>query len=790
MKTFLLNYWRMLRQFKTAAVLNLLGLSIAFATFLVMMMQVTFEKSFDHCHSKLSMIYKVELTTPSGYSQTVFSRPLVNEIIKSSALIESGTIINPYISNLYFSVTNGENKMGFKEDVVSCYPGITNIFDFDMLEGSSSSLNEPGSVLIPQSIAKKMFGDASAINQRINLESPVWTVQDDGFLTVGGVYRDFPENTQLNNVIYAGMANDYTLTDWQSNNYFCYLLLAPGANPYDVGKAFVANFDFTKIGYDTKPEAHLIPFGDLYFMNDTSAGLVKAGNPVTVTVLLLIAILIIVVAAINFTNFSTALTPLRLKNINIRKVLGSSVRSLRISMVLEAMTTAFVAYLLALLIVSILADIKIMSFISADISLVSNLPLVFITAGVALVIGAIAGLYPSYYITSFPPALVLKGSFGLSPTGRKLRAALLGFQFVVSLMLIIGALFIYLQNRYMRNFNLGFDKDQIAVVELDWKFIRPYKDAYVEKLKSNPSIADVAFAGQKIGSTDSYMGWGGKFKENNVQLTVIPVSWNFIDVMGIRQTGGNKLTQNDETGAPKMIAFESLRKQQDMHPGELMNIPWMKDGGNIPIVAFIDDVKMGSLRGVIDNGVFVVNYQKTLPVSFIRINKGADYKEVANYIRKTISDIDPAYPTEVEFYDTFFNNLYQEEERVSAIIYIFSILAIIISLVGVFGLVIFEAQYRRKEIGIRKVMGSSVSSILLMLSKRYIYLVLISFVVAVPVAWYAISNWLERFSYKVPLYWWVFAIALLIVMLITLATVVVQSWRAANANPRESITSE
>lgn len=555
----------------------------------------------------------------------------------------------------------------------------------------------------------------------------------------------------------------------------------------EVADNFNRHFDFKKI-YHEGEQIRLVPLTDIYYMNETQdGGTFRSGNKEVTALLFGIALLIVIVAAINFTNFSTSLTPLRIKSINTQKVLGSSDTLLRRSLLIEAALISFIAWLVSLVIVWGLDWAEALPFIEADLSLVSNLPIVFLCGIVALVIGWLAGIYPAYYITSFPPALVLKGSFGLSPSGRKLRTTLICVQFVVSIVLIIGACFVQIQNSYMRNFSLGFDKDQVAIVELNETMYDKHHDTYVNRLKENPGIEDVAFAMEKVGSKDGYNTNGGNYKGKDFQYFIIIASSNFLRVMGIPVIEGRDFSKADELSDHVSYIFNRTAMEGlDMQVGDAFD---SYSPGHL--IGFSDDVKFTSLRGGEDNIAFLVgNFGYSLPISYIRLKAGSDIHAVVGHIQETMRELDPSYPFNIEFYDEIFNHLYRKEENLRDLVTVFSLLAIIISLVGVFGLVVFETQYRRKEIGIRKVHGATVGEILLMFNKAYLRIVGICFVIAAPVAWQGVKMWLEGFAYKTPLHWWVFLIALLIVTVITLLTVSFQNWKAANENPVNSIKSE
>lgn len=785
MKTILRNFLSVLRRFQMAMFLNVAGLAIAFAAFIVILIQVDFERNFDRCHPTASRVYRLELTGEGTFS-LILPRAFVESVIQSSPHIEAGSLIYPYNPAVYFSVEKDGQKIGYRELVQTCHPALTRIFDFPIIEGDIDCLKDPDKLILPESIARKIFGDQPAVGKALHAEEDIET-KDIREFTVGAVYKDFPGNTQMRNLIYTTISDSFHKDNYRASNFVCYLLLDDPGSAQNVIDNFNAHFDFSKIS-DLDKRIKLTPLTDIYYLNESHDGTIfRSGNKEVTWLLFFIALLIIIVAAINFTNFSTSLTPMRIKSINTQKVLGSPDAVLRGALLAEAAIIGMVAWVLSLFIVWGLGRSDALPFVEADLDILHNLPIVLFTGLIALVTGVVAGLYPSWYVTSFPPALVLKGSFGLSPSGRKLRTALIGVQFIVSILLIIGSSFVHLQNNFMRSFSLGFDKDQIAVVRLSGEIYNKYHEAYADKLKQFAGIEDVAFAMEKVGSQDGYNTSSGSVKQKKFQFFMIPASENFLRVMGIPVEEGRDFTHADGLSDDYAYIFNHTAKlATGLEVGDMMD-SWLEGR----IVGLTGDVKFTSLRQGENNIAFVVgDISYPLSVSYIRLKAGTNVHDAVSHIRKTIADIDPAYPVDIEFYDAIFNELYHKEENLRSLVTVFSLLAIIISLVGIFGLVVFDTQYRRKEIGIRKVHGATIREILGMLNRSYINIVLICFALAAPVGYIGIKKWLESFVYKTPIYWWVYLMALVIVLGITIATVTFQSWRSANANPVDSLKSE
>ncbi|GHT62685.1 ABC transporter permease [Bacteroidia bacterium] len=791
------NFLFVLNRFKVSSLLNIFGLTTAFAAFLILVIQVNFEYGFEKYHPNAARIYRVDgANTVNGDEWCIHSYPFVETVIQSSPHILAGTLINPYLDNFYITIETDGVQKGFKERFVTCDADITKVFNFQMLEGSAGCLKNQEMAIIPQSMAVRLFGTESAIGKQLTLTGRLWT-KDRDFLIVGGVYKDFPANTQLNNDIYTAINGEsYLQNDWRSQNYFCYILLDEHVSPEEIAENFNKNFDFQLIGRENT-QIKLVPLTSLYFKNqDPSGQLIKSGSPSTPLILLTIGILIVVIAIINYTNFGMALAPVRMRNINTRKILGSTNQTLQLTIIAESVLMSLLSFGLSIALVSLLYESKELPFIQADINPVNNIPAILLTGLIALFAGIIAGIRPAFYMTSRPPVLALTGSFGLSQSGKRLRTVLIGFQFIISIVLITVAFFVYKQNHFMQKYTLGYDTDNIALVELPQSISGKGKQTFVSKLKENPDITNAAFSQQKFGAKDGYRTWSGTYKEEYVGFYSLSVSWNFPAVMGIPAVEGRLPEERDDDNSKNSPVYyvinRTMQKEYNIHADDVIDVDFRRKDNpdNGRVLGIVEDVKFSSLRNQVENMAFVFNDGNGQNWSYIRIKAGADIRQTAKYIEKTIAEFDSAYPSKIEFYDEVFDALYRQEINAERVITLFGLLAVIIAIAGVFGLVMFECAYKRKEIGIRKVMGSTEPEILLLFNRIYLRIFGVCFVIAVPIGYYIVKRWLENFAYKTPMDWWGFALVGVLVLLIIVCTVSWQSWRAATANPVNALKSE
>lgn len=811
MKIAFRNFLTTLRRYKISSLLNVIGLTLAFTAFYVIMTQVWWELGYNRSLHEADRIYLVENEDwyePGKWSSWL-NRPVPERVIASTAGVEvGGCMWGGFGSGTCW--TSNEPSFGYNKFSASCGSvslPFLDVFAFRSVEGDVHDLGKPKSVIVSREAAERM---------RVGVGSLIWVDTDepqpDGAMEVVAVFEDFPDNSLLGEcevVKNLGETNLYTTSEW-SFNYF--VKFRPGADPDEFARQWTnVNQEMQREAAEKRAAAgdaaddddesgiygvRLSPVSELYFESDSQAPC-RQGSVVTTYTLLGIAVLVIVLAFINFVNFFFALVPVRIRTVNTFKVFGAPASSLRFNFVFEAFGLVLIALLAAWYVSFALQGTEFASYISASLALSQNLEVVGLVAVVAFVMALAASLYPAWYITSFAPALVVKGSFGGTRSGRRLRTLLLGVQFFISIGLIIATSFIRLQHDYMMHYDMGFDKENLLAVRLSERGAVSY-DALRQKLLSDPQVKDVTGATSRLVSVGR-MGWGREFKGRQVAFQSYVVQPDFLRVMGIPITDGRDFLESDfdkELGT--MIFNEAARQEFEMQVGDRINGFVSPDE---QIVGFCADFNFKPLQYGVSPFCFYLlpkkiqqeNYWHLPHVVYVRMTPGADIAAVTAHIRRCIAEVDPrTEPGDivVRVFDEELGLEYDNERKLTAIVGLFALLAVVIALMGVFGLVLFETQHRRREIAVRRVMGASRGEILAMFNRRYVMLVAVCFVLAVPVSIWAVRHWLAGFAYAVPLYWWVFALALAGVLAVTALTVTVRSWHAVNENPAESVKSE
>lgn len=794
------NMLCMVRRFKTATALNFLGLVIAFATCYVLWTQVDYARNYNKCIPESQRVYRLEGKMGADANWGVNMSRGVIDLISNMPEVEMLGYMNSFANDAYFTVNGSE----VKGQIMQMNGRLFEVAGAKCLSGKLSFLTEQGGkdggVVIPASLAMRAFGEVNVAGRYIKGQRD--SVQ------VCGVYEDFPENSSINNYAYMGLGD--VLKDNFSNwNYVCYVRLHQGVDSEKIQAAFsqkvreeILRLEMSSEGIDEltdeeleefnknfdrymgKQAYRLTPVLETYFSGVDSHE--DKGNPAMMFVLQLACLLVIVIAAINFLNFTLAQSPMRVKSINTRLVLGEGLGRLRLNLIGESVLISVIACLIAIGLCALLARYP-TDMLQGSIAIGDHRLFVIALLMLAVVVGLVAGVYPAKFATSFPPALALKGSFGLTPKGRKLRTGLVCLQLFISLLMVTYISILYLQSHYIYNSDYGYDKDEVVYAN-----IAPMMDkrtAIRSELLQLSGVKAVSFSNFVLGTSDTYMGWGRGDDDHNIIFSVFPVDWQYLRTMGIEVVEGRDFREYD---GDVYIINEAARKQWDWVK---MDQPLLSN--DLPVVGVCKDVRFTSARhdratpmAFIVMGEKYKDWGDRLMIANIRIAANVDKVQMRKQINDLLHKFENSERVETRFLDQTLEDLYQDEFRFVRQVLIFSSICLIITLIGVFCMTMFETEYRRKEIGIRKVMGSSTGEVLLMLCSRYNWLLILSFVLAAPVAWYIGQQWLQSFAERTPIYWWLFPLALLVVAIVTMLTVVIQSWRAANENPVNSIKNE
>ena len=784
MNTLFRNFSHTFRRFFTASVLNLLGLSIAFAACFVILTQVDYDYNYNKAYPAHDRIYRAEVNAGGDYGWQIWlARPFCELVGASSPHIQaiSVTSLSNYSSD--FEV----DEHIYSEPEFTGFGDYLEVFQPTMVCGTTASLNEPGQVLISASMARRFFGTTDAIGKTIYMDRK----SRNQPLVIGGVYQDMPENSQLGNCVFSSFRSDLNKDSWANWNYTLYIRLDTPASLADVERSVIEsckqNIPRDRISgeEDWEDFIHFTPLDEVHY---STIGNKAATSKAAVYLLLCVLVLILLTAAVNYMNFSLAETPMRLRSINTQKVLGASTFSLRMYLLLESVLVCVCGFLLSLLWLYLLKGTSLTTLVASDLSLMSHPGLVMALGGVAVCMGLLAGAYPSYYVTSFPPALVLKGSFGLSPKGKMLRTFLVCFQFFVSFMLIISVGIMYLQSRYIQRSDYGYDKEVVLVGEIPNEYLNR-REAIVSELSGISGIEGISISQFVLSSSDNYMSWGRGNGERAINMVCFPVDYRYLSVMGIKITEGRDFKPGD---GDVYIFNEAARKK---YPWMRVDEPAVPE--DYPVIGFCENIRFSSFRNndAVEPMAFFI-YGKDYAnwdannILNIRVAAGVDKVDMIHRLTEAAEKIAPGRDFRFRFMDEVIDQNYHQELRFTRQILLFSLIAIVLSMIGVFGLTLFESEYRRKEIGIRKILGSSTAEILYMFTKRYFVMLVVCFVLAAPFGWWIGHDWLESFSDKTPIRAWVFVASFLLVSFITVLTVTFQCWKNANENPVRSIKTE
>ncbi len=781
MKIAIKNFLTTLRRYKVASVLNIAGMTLAFLAFYVIMSQVYYDITYNRSIKDSDRTY-ILLTRFTEDWIALASRGVAERTFGLWPDVEcSGTIRNKGLGAEYVWVKRTEynyDRYDYRTATMSL--PLLDVLSFRTVEGDLRRLSEPETVIISESLAERMGvhagDDVYLPDMEAKEDDPDAGRKPARRMTVAGVYADFAPNTMMGDVHIAMDAGDDHLTGDKQHwvNYTYYVKLRKGASPEALAEVWKRTEP--NVGDDG---VRLVPIRDIYYWQTLKFGTVEQGSKSGTAVLFGIAMLIVVVAFINFVNFFFAMIPVRLRAVNICKVFGASASALRWNFLFESVGMVLCSLLLALYLMVVVQESFLAEYVTCSLAMSDNLPALALVLVITVVIALASSLYPAWYITSFNASLAVKSGFAGSVTGRRMRLALTGVQFIISIALIIVSAAFWTQYRYMMRFDMGFDRDNLLTFESTGT-IAGRGNAFLSYLESDPDIAAVTTASDDLIGLENTKSWW--VDDIFVEVRNCDVRYNFFDVMGIPLIDGEGFSPSDENRNRGVVVNRYLAETLDLHVVDLFTLG--------RVAGITDDVMM---HDVSQNKQFMAWGCATDNMRFfyVRVHGGSDIRRVCDFIRKAVHQFDPAADEpSIEFVDQHVARLYDQVKRQTVLVSLFALLSVVISLMGVFGIVLFETQHRRREIAVRRVFGASTSGIIWMLNRRYALIVAVCFVVAAPVAWYVVARWMERFVNRTDISWLIYLGALLLVLAITLALVTLRSWRAANENPSRVLGGE
>ncbi|WP_396591278.1 ABC transporter permease [Allomuricauda sp. R78024] len=802
--------WRSLKKQPFFTFLNTFGLAIGMAGGLLISLYIYDELSFDKMFADADRIHRINVDIKFGGEAREFAvipAPMAEAVENDFSEVELVTRFRTRGSTL---IRKADTEFNLKE-MQATYVDSTffEMFGIKLLVGDvKTALKAPNTLVLTKTAAEKHFGINDALGKNLVLNN------SENY-TVSGIIDDLPNNSFLrDHTIFMSMSGyeDSRVVNWGSNNYQTYIKLIPTANIANLqeplqgflGKYVVPGVQQFMPGITEEQFKaagnHLIystiPLTDIHLKSDRVAEISSNNDIQSIYILSFIAIFLIVLACVNFMNLSTAHSLKRAKEVGIRKTLGSKKRELIRQFLLESGLVSFGSLLFAI-VLAIIALPFFNDLADKNISMPYANPifwLILIAAGVIL--GLLSGSYPAFFMSKFIPIKVLKGASSNSIGGGKIRNALVVFQFSISIFLIISTMVVYQQLNYIQNKDLGFSKDQVLIVN-DVFMISNQATSFKEEVKKLGFVKDVTLSSyfptpsNRSDSTFSPME-GATDQENALSMQRWGVDHDYVSTMGFEIIAGRNFKQSFKNDSTSIIVNESAVAVIGVSPNEAIGMQYTPDMGSenpryFKIIGVVKDFHFSPFRNEIESlSMHLGSFSNSMAV---KLEEGS-FSSAISSIESIWNKLAPGQPFDYYFMEDSFNNTYQSEQRLGHIFIIFTILSIMIACLGLFGLAAFNAEKRTKEIGVRKVMGARVSQIAYKLTIDFLKLVGLAILVSIPIGWYAMNTWLEDFSYRIEIGWWVFILASLLALVISIITVSYQSIKAAIVNPVKSLRTE
>jgi ABC-type antimicrobial peptide transport system permease subunit len=788
-KNYFKTAWRNLWKNKSFSLINIMGLALGLTCSLLIMLWVSDEYKVDAFHKNGSQLYSVfERQYRDGKIDAFHSTPgiLADEMKKALPEVQYAT---DYAWN-ELSTFEANNKI-IKETGNHGGQDFFKMFSYPLLEGNAiTALQTPSDITISKKMAEDFFGSPQeAIGKTIRY-------QNNKDFKVTGVFDNVPKNStaQFDYILNWQNfleGNDWA-KDWTNNGPPTYIMLREGTN----AKAFEKKITRFLDNYNKEQTAHsyirlgIQRYGDIYLhSNFDKNGQLSGGRIQYVTLFSIVAIFILLIACINFMNLTTARSIKRAKEIGIRKVVGAVRLALIRQFIGEALLIVCIAIIISLGFVSFALP-PFNQLTGKQIHIPINDSMFWLSlTGLLLITGFMSGSYPALYLSSFRPVRVLKGSLKFSGSALWFRKGLVVFQFMLSIILIIGTIVVSKQVNYIQTINLGYDRENLVYIPMEGD-LTPKYELFKTQVLHMPGIKEVSRITDIPTQIDNGTGgvqWEGKDPNSDVQFTQSAVGYDFTKTMHLQLAQGRDFSKDFATDSVGYVVNESALKIIGYKDpiGKPLTF-WRKPG---TIIGVLKDFHFNSLHTPINPLILRLGENVEWGAALVRIERGKTQEALAS-LEKVCKSLNPKFPFTYKFSDEEYQKLYKSEQVVSRLANYFAFLAIFISCLGLFGLVIFTSEQRTKEFGIRKVLGASPASLFSLLSKEFLVLVLVAMVIASPLAWIAMNNWLQNYVYRIDISWWMFVLAGSAALLIALITVSFQAIKAAIANPVKSLRTE
>ncbi len=805
------NYFKIavrnFRRNKLFSIVNIVGLAFGIATCLLITIFVQHELSYDRYNEKADRIVRVVLRGKMQGGEIKESNvmpPVAQTLKKDFPEVLEATRIRQY-GTPRISYANKT----FKEDAFAFVDSnFFDVFTIPLIKADKKTvLVQPNTVVISKAVAKKYFGNEDPIGKVLEFKD------NNASLTVTGMFDQVPSNSHFHFDLFASMASLPESRDqtWLNSNFFTYLVL-PKHYDYKKLEAKMANImekyassEFQKVTgmtlADYKKQGNSInlflqPLTDIHLHSDFTGGdMEPSGNMQYVYIFSAVAIFMLIIACINFMNLSTAGASKRAREIGIRKVLGSLKIELIKQFLVESLLLTSIAMICALVLVYwALPFFNQLAGQNLEISLIANAWIIPMLILFCLMTGILAGSYPAFFLSSFNPVTVLKGKFTSGKKNIRLRSALVVFQFFISIGLIIGTTVVYRQLSYIQNIKLGYEKDHVIVVqEVYW--LGKNLDAFRQQVSEDPRISSVSLSGflpAGPSNDNNFFSYPDNASSQLIKTLKYEVDYDYIKTLGMQIAAGRNFSKDFGTDSTAVILNETAAKAFGWDKQNALGhtITHAENDGTkytYHVIGIVKDFHFRSLHEMITPLVMIMAPQYS---NLIVKAKTKDIGGLLSSMKKKWDDLKAQSPFSYSFLDDRFKNTYKAEQNIGRILAIFAGLTILVACLGLFGLATFTAEQRTKEIGIRKVLGANVAGIVSLISKGFLVLVILAFLIAAPVAWFVMNKWLEGFAYRTHISWWIFALAAFLAAFITIITISFKAIKAALANPVMSLRNE